>query len=50
MRDGSWLKAHGGQGSWQMAHGSWPKEAGPAPEPGGAPGPGVGPAPLGHES
>ena len=47
-------------GSRLMAHGSWPRGAGPALEPGGAPGPDpagpgappgprAGPAPLGHE-
>ena len=47
-------------GSWFMAHGSWPRGAGPALGPRGAPGPAVsgpgaplgsksGPASLGHE-
>ena len=55
--DGSWFMAHG---SRLMAHGSWPRGAGPALGPGGAPGPAgsgpvappgsrAGPAPLGHE-
>ena len=34
--DGSWFMAHGPR---LMAHGSWPRGAGPALEPGGAPGP-----------
>ena len=33
--DGSWFMAHD---SMLMAHGSWPRGAGPALEPGGAPG------------
>ena len=54
--DGPWLMAHG---SRLKAHGSWPRGAGPTPEPRGAAAPGrtwgrppglqVGPAPLGHE-
>ena len=59
MAQGSWLLAKGGQGRL-MAHGSWPRGAGPALGPEGAPGPaGSGPgapsgvrlglAPLGHE-
>ena len=38
MAQGSWLMAKGGQGRL-MAHGSWPRGAGPALGPEGAPGP-----------
>ena len=37
--DGSWFMAHGSEGSWLKADGSWPRGAGPALGPGGAPGP-----------
>ena len=44
MAEGSWLMAKGGEGRL-MAHGSWPRGAGPALGPGGAPGPaGSGPS------